>query len=288
MKTVKLGRILENAARLAGRQIDVMGVPSGWLPLAAMAIDAGIRRLAAEKFPALERIELRRFRPTWVSNVGWTINQECWYAGEYWRLESDTPTAAPNEPDSGWRLIPMSDVAAFVAFDQPWEPVEIDPGSVDRNRFAYKADPRYCPEATPLSVTGINELGIVLQAPAPKQVYVRFTPRFPNVSFEEWSDEASYEAGDIVYLKDTKDCYQALADAAAGGDSPDEDDENWQPMRVPAVFESYLTRLVASDFLTEDQGKYQTRAAADHEFEELCDRLHEGMGESRVRTGRFV
>ncbi|MBR3223425.1 MAG: hypothetical protein IKF72_14495 [Kiritimatiellae bacterium] len=288
MKTVKLGRILENAARLAGRQVDVIGLPAAWAPLAAMAIDAGIRRLAAEKVPALERIELRQYRPEWVSNTGWQRGQECYHDGEYYRLDVATPVGAPSADGSGWKLLRMDEVAAFVAFDQPWEPVEIDPLGVDRNRFAYREDPRYFPSATPLSVTGLNELGVVLQAPAPRQVYVRFTPRFPNISFEAWSDETDYEAGDVVYLSGTKDCYQALTDVEHDGDSPDEDATHWVPVRVPAAFESYLTRLVASDLLTEDQGKYQTRAAADREFEELCDRLYEGMGESRIRTGRFV
>lgn len=35
MKSVKLGKILENAARLAGRQTSVMGVPDNWRALAA-------------------------------------------------------------------------------------------------------------------------------------------------------------------------------------------------------------------------------------------------------------
>ena len=60
------------------------------------------------------------------------------------------------------------------------------------------------------------------------------------------------------------------------------------PLRISDTFESFLTRLVAVDFLTEDQGKYQTRAAADKEFDDLCERYHEGNGECRVRTGRFM
>ena len=67
--------------------------------------------------------------------------------------------------------------------------------------------------------------------------------------------------------------YQALAAVAHGGSSPSADAENWQPLRVPDVFEGYLTRLAAADLLTEAQGKHQTRAAADREFEETNEKL---------------
>ena len=133
-----------------------------------------------------------------------------------------------------------------------------------------------------------NELGVTLQAPAPKGVYVKFTPKYPNVSFVEWSATNAYEAGDIVYMTTTKECYQAMENVSAGGTSPAADSENWVPLRISDTFESFLTRLVAVDFLTEDQGKYQTRAAADKEFDDLCERYHEGNGECRVRTGRFM
>jgi len=286
MRTSNLGTILENAARLAGRQPALVGVPENWCALAALAINDGLRRISAEKFPMMRRVEFRRYRPTWISNIGWTIGQECWYAGEYWRLETDTPTAAPGNVDSGWRRLDMSEVAAFIEWEQPWEPTAIDRGSVDMNRFAYVADPRQNPNATPVKAVGMSDLGVLLQSPAPKGVYVMFAQRFPNISFVLWDDELAYQAGAVVYLSTTKDCYQAVEDVAAGGQSPSTND-SWVPLRVPDVFEPYLTRLAASDLLTEDQGKYQTRAAADREFEDLCERYHEGNGESRVRTGRF-
>lgn len=288
MKTVKFGTILENAARLAGRQVSLMGVPENWRALAALAIDEGVRRIAAEKFPMMQRVEFRRYRPEWTADFGWTKGQECWRNSDYWRLEADASTGAPETDGSGWRVLKMEEVAAFVAFDQPWEMVEMDRASVDATRFAFVADPKSNPDATPVKAVGINELGVVLQSPAPKGVYVKFVPKFPNLSFAEWSSAASYEAGDVAYLTATKDVYQALSDVAAGGKSPDADADAWQPVRIPDEFEGYLTRLAAVDLLTEDQGKHQTRAAADHAFEELCARHHENMGETRARAGRFV
>ena len=287
MKTVKLGTILENAARLAGRQVSLMGVPDNWKALAALSLGEGLRRIAAEKFPMMQRVEYRRYRPEWLSNVGWTRGQECWYGEDYWRLEAEHATGAPGACPE-WVRVKMSELVAFIEWEQPWEPTAIDKAAVDVNRFAYLADPKQNPMATPVKVVGMNELGVTLQAPAHKGVYVKLTPKYPNVSFIEWAATNAYEAGDAVYLTSTKECYQAVEDVDAGGTSPAEDVENWQALRISDTFESYLTRLVAVDFLTEDQGKYQTRAAADKEFDDLCARYHEGNGECRVRTGRFM
>lgn len=288
MKTVKFGTILENAARLAGRQVSLMGVPDNWMALASLSISEGLRKIAAEKFPMMQRVEFRRYRPTWITNLGWTPRQECWYNGEYWRLEAETGTAAPDQPNSGWRMLKMNEVAAFIEWEQPWELTAIDKAAVDVLHFAFESDPKQHPEATPLKVVGLNELGVTLQAPAPKGVYCMFTPKYPNVRFDEWDARNTYEAGDVVYLTSTKECYQAMVNLEAGGSSPATDTENWQPLRISDTFENFLTRFVAVDFLTEDQGKYQTRAAADKEFEEICARYHEGNGECRVRTGRFM
>ena len=57
MKTARLGTILENAARLAGRQTAVMGVPDNWRALAALSMNEGLRKIASEKFPMMRRVE---------------------------------------------------------------------------------------------------------------------------------------------------------------------------------------------------------------------------------------
>jgi len=289
MKQIKLGNILENAARLAGRQVDQLGVPENWKALAALAIGEGIRRLAAEKFPMMQRVEFRRYRPTWTRNVGWLQGHECWYGDGYWHLEAIESSGAPGSAGSGWTRLDETQVVAFVDFAQPWENTVIDRGSVDVNRFAYVSDPKTNPNAAPAKAVGMTDFGVMLQAPAPKGVFVKFVPKYPNVSFVSWAATASYESGDVVYLSATRDCYQCLADVAANAsnDSPDVDTANWQAVRVSDVFENFLTRTASVDMLTEDQGKYQAKAAADREFDELCARYHEGAGENRVRTGRF-
>ena len=86
---IQLGSILESACAMAGYDLQYQAVPVRWRVTAAAAVNEGLRRIHAEKFPALRRIEFRRYRPT-VADLEAALptfseGQECWYAGFYWR-----------------------------------------------------------------------------------------------------------------------------------------------------------------------------------------------------------
>ena len=247
MQEVKFSAILANACRLAGRDPSAVAIPSGWKVLAAMAIESGLHSLAAEKFPQMQRVEFRRYRPDWDGSETYEHGQEVWHAGRYWRMSDVASQGKPGVAD-GWDVLEAGAVARFVAFDQPWEPVVMQSFGIDTARFAYAADPRYNPDAAPIKDCRLCELGVVLPPDAPDGVFVKFVPEYPSL---------------------------------------DASDEEWGEQTVRGEFAAYLTRLVAADLLTEDQGKFQTRAAADRELELLCERYHEGNGETRVRRGRF-
>lgn len=251
MKQTTFGAIFDNACRLAGRDISACPAPDGWQVLGALALESGLQTLAAEKFPLMQRVEFRRYRPAWDDEETYAVNQEVWHDGKYWRLV-DGPSVlgagAPGEDGSGWRVLEPGEVARFIAFDQPWEQTVMQSFGVDTTRFAYVADPRYNPDAAPIVGCRLCELGVLLPGSAPDGVYVKFIPEYPAL---------------------------------------DPSDNDWRNQTIRSEFAAYLTRLVAADLLTEDQGKYQTRAAADAELERLIERYHEGNGETRVRTGRF-
>jgi len=218
--------------------------------------------------------------------VAYAAGHEVWHGEDYWRFVDATAPGEPGVAD-GWRRLAPCEIAAFIAWDQPWENTVIDQGGVDPANFAYLVDPKYAPQATPLKVTGMNAFGVVLEAPAPKGVWCRFVPEAPGVSFVEWATGTPYEAGELVYRTATKDVYMCVTTPASAATAPESDATAWTPVRVDGVFAPYLTRLAAADLMTEDQGKHQTRAQADAEFDMLCARYHEGNGETRVRRGRF-
>lgn len=291
MAEIKFGEILENACRLAGRDPTLCQVPTGWKVLASMTLNTGLRAIAAEKFPFMTRVEFRYYRPEWQSTISYQRGMEVYYSGEYFRFDG-TRIGIPGQIGNDWTLLKMEELCAFINWEQPWENTVIDNGSVDINRFAFESDPRYNPHAMPLKVVGMSELGIELQSPAPKVgVFCKFTPVFPRVVFDEWATGELYKTGDVVYMTASKDVYQCCEDIEAQHSStaPSADSgEFWAPIRIRDEFASYLTRLVASDLLTEDQGKYQTKATAAAELDDLVARYHEGNGENLTRSGRFI
>ena len=95
MNEIKFGTILENAARLAGRDPATLPIPSGWKVLAGMAIESGLHAIAAEKFPLMQRVEFRRYRPDYDPQAVYAYGQEVWFEGEYRRwMERDATCTA--------------------------------------------------------------------------------------------------------------------------------------------------------------------------------------------------
>ena len=279
MMEIQLGNILEAACAMAGYELVTGTVPLRWRIMAGTAVNEGLRRIHAEKFPSLRRVEFRRYRPIEEeldeAAARYAVGQECWSDGQYWRRTA-----------TGWEPLKMEEVSAFIAFDQPWEAVEIDPGGVVVDDFAFVADPKYHPEAAPVKGCGWFADGVLLPAPAPEGVYVRFTPKAPRISFVEWAADRDWARGDGCYVSEDRDCYIAAADIESGEEAPSAN-AKWRRIRVRDEFETYLTELAAASLQSEDQGRYQTKAAAENEFAELQARFAEGTGDSRMRAGRF-
>ena len=114
---------------------------------------------------------------------------------------------------------------------------------------------------------------------------------FPQISFTPWSASTTYSAGETVYRPSVGDVFLCKKDLTAGDMefAPESMEAAglWEAVRVRGEFEPYLTRLVAADLMTDEQAKGMSRAAADRELEMLCERYHEGNGETRMRLGRF-
>lgn len=286
---IRLGLILEGACRIAGYDPEIQGIPGRWRVMAAIAVNRGLRAIYAEKFPIMRRIEFRRFRPTWKRNLPWNIGNECYLAAtdHYYRLENGDGSMQPDAEGSGWHELGMNEVAAFIAFEQPWEKTAMDPGGVDVADFAYEVDPKYFPSATPIKGCKWFQDSVLLPANGPTGVYCRFVPKAPRVDFSEWVEDSSYTAGSCVYVTSEKECYVAMSDVAPGLGQPSAHPEVWNRLRIPDDFETYLVELAAANLITEDQGRYQTMAQAEKDFNELQVKFCEGSGDTKIRTGRF-
>ena len=287
-KSVKAGIVLENAVRMAGFDPSMMPVPVNWRMLAAMAVNAGLARIVAERFPQMRRVEYRRYRPTWTTAAEWRERQECYWDGAYWRLESAETGAGQTVPGEGsaWRRLKMEEVAAFIEWEQPWEETAIEPGGVDVQAFAYEKDPKYFPDAAPIKGCRMSEMGVSIPAPAPVGVFVRFIPQPCEITFTEWRAEDEYAAGDLAYMTDRKECYMATG-AATRGVNPAADGANWIPVRLSSTWIKYFTLLAASEIQTAEQGRYQTQAAAESELQSLRERFLDFGGENDAEMGGY-
>ena len=290
MRTVKAGLVLENAVRMAGFEPATMAVPVRWRMLAAMAVNNAFQKIAAEKFPQMKRVEFRRYRPTWQPDVGWRERQECFWNGAYWRLETAETGAGAAEPSAAegcpWRMLKMEEVSAFIEYDQPWEGTAIEPGGVDVQEFAYVEDPKYCPDAAPIKGCKASELGIVIPSPAPGGVFVRFIPQPTEITFTEWDELEGYKRGDVAYLTSRKECYIASGEPT-DGINPAADPENWTRVEINSTWVKYLTLVAAAEIMTAEQGRYQTEADANREFERLCERYLAYGGENDANMGGY-
>ena len=80
---IQLGSILESACAMAGYDTQYQTPPARWRVMAAAAVNEGLRRIHAEKFPALRRIEFRRYRPPEADLQDalerYAERQECWH-----------------------------------------------------------------------------------------------------------------------------------------------------------------------------------------------------------------
>ena len=107
----------------------------------------------------MKRIEYRHYRPTWSAGAGWQVGQECFFVDAYYRLEEGNGTSSPDMEGNGWRRLGMEEVAAVIAFDQPWEATQMDPAGVDTDAFAYREDPKYNPAAKPIGPCSADVIG---------------------------------------------------------------------------------------------------------------------------------
>lgn len=290
MRTVKIGEIVENATRLAGYDPTTAGVPDNWRVTIAFAVREGWRKLYEAKLPVMRVVEFRRYRPTWTAAGGFTsaegAQMECWYAEHYWRLAvggdgTVAPSLAAGNP---WELI-KDGMAKFVALDQPWEGTVIDPAGINIEAFAYAADPTYWPKAAALHGCELADGAVVLPPNAPDGVYCRFTPEVPKVCVTEWATGAEYVEGDVCYVTADKEMYRCVADVTSGT-APGSDAEHWEAVRAPEFAEAYLTKLAGSYLLTQDTGRFQTKAEADHELEEIVTKYTQDVGACRPKVGR--
>lgn len=249
------------------------------------ANDALRRAYGYQKWPTLMRTEARRYRPTWDTDATYETGQEVWWLDAYWRALQDHDGEEPAEGSAYWEK--PEDFVPFIAFEQPWEEWAFDINGVDLKAFAWGLDPRQHPGMRAIDGCDLWMDSVVLPQGSPDRVWVRFVPRAPVISFEEYAAGRTYAAAEACYVTAAGRSYVALK--AATGKNPVTETDYWREVGVPAFLSPYVRMAILSQWLTVAEGRYEMEGRAARELDEVAARHFERAGYAqgaRMSVGR--
>ncbi len=229
-----------------------------------------------QKWPQLMRIEPRRFRPDWSAATAYTAGQEVWHAATeaYWKCLVANTGETPAEGGTYWEQ--PEEFIPFIQLDQPWEEFRIDDTGADLNAFAWEKDPRLNPGLAPIAGLTWWMDSIVFPQGVPNEVYVRFMPPCPRITFEEWAAGTSYVTGETAYRTAVGRSYVALADTT--GETPEATPAKWAEVRVPEFMSAYVRAYVLSQWLTVAEGRYEQEGRAEKKLQQMEQQMFERAG----------
>jgi hypothetical protein len=240
------------------------------------ACDALRKAWGRQKWPQLMRVEARRFRPDWDTAEAYTTGQEVWHEGTeaYWRALQDHSGQEPAEGSAYWEE--PEDFIPFIQLDQPWEDFRIDDAGADLNAFAWELDPRLNPGLAPIKGCTWWMDSIVLPQDAPAEVWIRFMPPCPRLSFVEWSASTAYTTGELCYRTTVGRCY--IAQGSTTGDTPEGSPSDWAEVQVPEFMSAYVRQFMLSQWLTVAEGRYEAEGRAEKMLQEMEAQMLERSG----------
>ncbi len=280
MNTVKIEKILRGVVGLKGYDFSMYTLSDAEREKWGDAInDALIEAYAEQKWPQMIRTEERQFRPDWAVDVAYTAGMGVLHESKYYDALVDNTGVVPGRDEDTWSE-PV-EMSMFVQFEQPWEGIQMDATGIDLNRFAYLTDPRLKPDTPPVRGCRFWMDSVLLPRVDQITVWCRFIPKRENFDLTEWADDESYERGDVRYRTATGDCYRALEDVEAGGSAPDSNIK-WLRIRIPEFMKRYVKLSVAADEMSEESGRFRTKAAAENELIRMSDTIIDGSGDNEV------
>jgi len=249
----------------------------------ADAVNDALREAYAEqKWPQMIRTEQRQFRPDWDESILYSAGMGVLHENKYYDAVVDNSSVVPGTDEQTWAE-PV-EMSMFVQFEQPWEGVLMDATGIDLNRFAYLTDPRLRPNTPSIRGCKFWMESVLLPRVDQTKVWCRFIPRRERFDLTEWADDESYERGDVRFRTITGDCYRALEEVEAA-EEPPETNTKWLRIRIPEFMQKFVKLSVAADEMSEESGRYRTKAAAENELIRMSDTIIDGSGDNEVEFG---
>jgi hypothetical protein len=228
----------------------------------------------SEFWPSIMLVEQRRYRPSYSVSSNYITDDEIWDPTTelYYRsLQDNNVGKVPGTDLTWWDEITAydTDFIAYIDFEQDGETII---GAVDTEDCLFDKDPRIYRNAG--RVRNIHLLGnkiLVEDHSIPSKPWLKFRPRPPQFSLTEWSGTTAYSIGDLCYLDATGETYKAITSST--NKNPSTDITAWEPVSFPAFLRNYVVHAVASDRLTEEEGRYKEEARANDILEILQEQL---------------
>lgn len=164
------------------------------------------------------------------------------------------------------KTVQTADGEHYVEKGEPWETDSI--GLVDVRECLFAQRPVLPDLSGALEHCGEYDNRITCaDSELPDEVYVYCQIEPPRFTSTEHDLTATYAAGDMAFYADTRQCYMSRQNENTGHAVTETD--WWLVQPFPAFLQSYVKWGVASEFLSEEQGKYKTAGRADKELTRL-------------------
>lgn len=115
-----------------------------------------------------------------------------------------------------------------------------------------RSNPRTNPRFPGIIDFLLDNRGILPAPLSGVQVWVLFRMRPPQFTTEAYDNEATYDAGDVVYQPETTgECYMSLVDDNTGN-TPEDSPTDWERQPMPEIFEEAVKFGVFAELLRSD------------------------------------
>lgn len=192
--------------------------------------------------------EVRYYRPVYAATTTYAADDEVYYDGRYYTALAATTNNLPTLTDY-WS--PVTELDAYILREQPG----LDPiGAV---RLVSRDDPRTTRDPRPVPFRLIGDCLQILGEDVLSSVYVWY--RAPAATFlgDNFSTEATYTAGAIVYFTGTEfsdyegDFWECLS-ATNAGESPLTTPAKWSLVAFPEWLRASVAAAAYADWLRHD------------------------------------
>lgn len=277
MKTCIIKPVYEAIIRRIGLDPDTAGYSATQKANLAELVNERLAQIwESALWPEILKVEQRYYRATWDDALLYIEDDEVWYEDAYYKSLQDANTN--HQPDTAtdwWEEIDEdADFVRYIEFDQDGE-TEID--AIDVEDGVFDSDPRIFRDRGRIRDVVVKEDQIIVRAEqAPLRPWIRFRPVCPEFSYTEWSAATAYSIGNLCYYATTGESYKALA--AGTNKNPYSEPSYWEPVYFPKMFKTYVLHAVASDLMTEDEGRFKEEAKANAELDRLSETMIDQQG----------